>query len=100
MPPSPHPPQGNTHPTQTGVHTNPPPPPTQQNNKQNNNQTTKQPNKETNTHTHTNKQTQVRFRTQQEALSRSYANDNIKPSRYARNLRLQILKVRCRTFYI
>lgn len=37
---------------------------------------------------------EVRFRTQQEALSRSYANDNLKPSRYARNLRLQVLKVR------
>ncbi len=36
---------------------------------------------------------QVRFRSQQEALSRSYANDNIKPSRYARNLRLHVLKV-------
>lgn len=37
---------------------------------------------------------QVRFRTQQEALCRAYANDDLKPSRYARNLRLQILKAR------
>jgi hypothetical protein len=42
--------------------------------------------------------TQVRFRTQLEALSRSYANDNLKPSRYARNLRLQILKARTITY--
>lgn len=37
---------------------------------------------------------QVRFRTQQEALRRAYANDDLKPSRYARNLRLQTLKAR------
>eukprot|EP00952_Eustigmatos_sp_NYUAD-ZCMA_P012958 51761-Eustigmatos_ZCMA.PRE.1 len=35
-----------------------------------------------------------RFKTQKEALVRYYANDNLKPGRYARNLRLAVLKER------
>jgi len=34
----------------------------------------------------------LRFETQKEALVRSYGNENIKPSRHARMLRLHVLK--------